>query len=817
MKGRVYRTCSCRDDAGKQLGARCPDLAGSSRHGAWSFAVDLPALAGRRKTMRRRGFATKAAAQRALDDVLVRQGAGVQVDDRENVAAYLHEWMAGMDRKLKAKTSLGYRCYIDNDLVPALGAVRLERLTHRHVAQLIADMEAAGRGGPTIRRCVAVLSSALADAVERRRLPHNVARYAPLPPEGREERRPWTVEQASRFLAHVADHELGPLFEVLIGCGLRRGEALGLRWADVDLEGRVLQVRQTLSDVNGRLMFTKPKTPGSAAGVGMSSRVVEALRRQRAVQDVVRAQWAEAYDAERLDLVFARADGSPLRPERVLWQFHERADEAGLPRCTLHDLRHLAATLMLASGVPLAVVSKMLRHSKISITVDLYGHLSRETSTAAADMYGAVLDAAAAELAAERAVAAATTVRPHDGHGDHLTGAVTDIAAGQRDGSGPYREPHPLELLEVRVARLGQRPAQRAEQVDVTERGVGRAEQHRLEVLVTERVALHGRARKGGVGRGRRPVGPAPGRVGGGSELVAEHHRIGSARHGLGEVAGAEDASVGDDVDITAAGLVEVVAAGGGGVDDRGGHGHADAQHLVGGGGTGLAVAHDHPGRAGPHEVHRSAVVTHPAGDDGDVEGVDEVLQVQRLPARHVLGGDDRALDHEDLDAGSQEGGCQLAGPLGADAGGDRHPGVPHGLQRLGEQGGVDRRGVQFLQEAACGIRVTAVLRVVHGLDHPGERTRGVGVAGPQSFGVEHAQTAEPPDPDGALRGDDRVGRMGDERDLEPVGVELPGRRDVLRTARPTGRHDLDLIQVVAATGLPAHPDLHEVTHGGPP
>ena len=290
MSGRVYRTCSCRGDDGRQLGTGCPELAANGKHGTWAFAVDLPSMSGKRKTMRRRGFSTKAAARRALDDVAQRQGSGVRVDDRETVAEYLREWVRGMRHKLKPKTLLSYECYIENDLVPALGAIRLEHLHHRHVAQLIGDLEQAGRGAPTIRRMVAVLSSALADAVERRRLPHNVARHAPLPPEGRAERQPWTAEQAVRFLDHVRDHEFGPAFEVLIGCGLRRGEALGLRWSDDDFEHRVLQVRQTLSDVNGRLVFTKPNTICSAAGVGMSTRIFESLHRQQAAQTVKRAQ-----------------------------------------------------------------------------------------------------------------------------------------------------------------------------------------------------------------------------------------------------------------------------------------------------------------------------------------------------------------------------------------------------------------------------------------------------------------------------------------------------------------------------------------------
>ncbi len=144
----------------------------------------------------------------------------------------------------------------------------------------------------------------------------------------------------------------------------------------------------------------------------MSARVVAALRRQEAAQAVEHTLWAEAYDEG--DLVFARENGRPLLVKQLLVDFHRLAKEAGVPYCTIHDLRHLAATMMLSSGVPLAVVSKMLRHSKISMTVDLYGHLSRETSTAAADTYGAVLDAATAELAAEQAAADATTTRPRE-------------------------------------------------------------------------------------------------------------------------------------------------------------------------------------------------------------------------------------------------------------------------------------------------------------------------------------------------------------------------------------------------------------------
>lgn len=216
---------------------------------------------------------------------------------------------------------------------------------------------------------------------------------------------PWTGAQVAAFFEHVreAGDRLGPLYEVIVGCGLRRGEALGLRWSDVDLEGRVLRVRGTLSVVNGRLSEGAPKTKASDASVGLSARVVEALVRQREQQDRDREKWASGYADE--DRVFAREDGSPLRPEYVLRRFHVLADEAGLPHCKLHGLRHAAASLMLGGGVPLAIVSKTLRHSQVSITADIYGHLSPEVAQAAADALDSVLDAAAAENVALRRLA----------------------------------------------------------------------------------------------------------------------------------------------------------------------------------------------------------------------------------------------------------------------------------------------------------------------------------------------------------------------------------------------------------------------------
>jgi integrase len=135
-----------------------------------------------------------------------------------------------------------------------------------------------------------------------------------------------------------------------------------------------------------------------------------------------RDEWGDAYDDD--DLVFARPDGAPLRPETVLRRFHALTEDARLPRVSLHDLRHLAVTVALGEGVPLSLVSKFARHSTTAITSDRYGHLSPEVSTAVADSIGSAHDAAAAELATERAAQTVRTSYAHEENSRETEGAV---------------------------------------------------------------------------------------------------------------------------------------------------------------------------------------------------------------------------------------------------------------------------------------------------------------------------------------------------------------------------------------------------------
>ena len=218
------------------------------------------------------------------------------------------------------------------------------------------------------------------------------------------------------------------------------------------------------------------------------------------------------------------------------------------------------------------------------------------------------------------------------------------------------------------------------------------------------------------------------------------------------------------------------------------------------------------PGRAGAHQVQRGAVVEHAAGDHRDVELGDEGLQVERLAVAAPTRSAEMIvpwMTSRSMPAATSAG-VSACGVLRADPHRGGHPGVADARHRGAEQVGIQRRGVQLLQQPDRRRRLGLLLG---GLDDLGDLGLDVGVPADQALAVEHTETAEPAQLDRELRRHQRVGGVRDDRDLEPVGVELPGRRHVLRRAGAPRRHDVDVVEFVGAAGGSAHADLNHVTH----
>ncbi|MFE6054885.1 tyrosine-type recombinase/integrase [Kitasatospora sp. NPDC056446] len=322
---------------------------------------------------------------------------GVYEDRRVTVAGFLRQWLAVKKEELAPNTYAGYEACVERDLIPAFGHYRLPDLRPKHVERWIAAQRKAKRGKVTVYRIVSTLRNALNAAVRAWGLRYNPAKHSVPPKPRAAERACWTPDEAATFLRHGAEQyadQLTDLFEVMLGTGMRRGEILALHWSDVHLMDRKLYVRWTLAAIdNGKIHLREPKTEASRAWISLSPRVMAALHRQAAIQ-------MAAHPNGRLEgLVFARPGGTPLRPQWVLDQLRKRTAELDLPKIGLHDLRHTAASIMIAENIPIAVISKTLRHSTIAVTINLYGHLLKDSADEAVTALASALDRADAHMA----------------------------------------------------------------------------------------------------------------------------------------------------------------------------------------------------------------------------------------------------------------------------------------------------------------------------------------------------------------------------------------------------------------------------------
>ena len=388
-KGRLFRRCGCRDEAGKQYRwawksdvdptGICPRMV-DDKHGTWGYRISAgtdPGTGKRRVIVKSVG--TRAEASRALSKLETSLNEGqYRSDARQTVGAYLPTWLGRLERKGRAASTLHmYRRYVEMDIVPALGKVRLSELTKSQVRRFLDGLDEAGRGEVTIERILATLRSAMSSAVDDELITSNPAAIK-FERTRKDPREVWTPVQFGEFLDSVVDEDRLGLYEFVGFAGLRRGEALGLRWEDVDLDAGLITVRQARVVVSGKVQKSRTKTESSRRRVGVTGRALAALKAQQKRQAAHRAEWGRAYVES--GFVFTAENGEALNPELVTKRFRREVERSGLPKMTFHDLRHLAASLLIASGTDVSLVSKYLGHSSVSMTSDVYAHMYESVS-----------------------------------------------------------------------------------------------------------------------------------------------------------------------------------------------------------------------------------------------------------------------------------------------------------------------------------------------------------------------------------------------------------------------------------------------------
>ena len=332
-------------------------------------------VTGKRRQIFRTVRGTKREAERELVRLLREADQGTIADSgRLTVAEYLtDQWLPHMAQRVRPRTHLRYGQLIQQHVVPRIGSLSLRKLRPSHIQSVIDRILADGLAPRTALHAFRVLSEALRQAVRWQLLAVNPATAIQPPRPGRYQVVVPDSQVVGRILELARGTRLYVLLVVAAGTGMRRGEVLGLKWSNVDLDARLARVVVSLERAGREMHFAEPKTQRARRTVALPPFVIEDLRRHRREQAERRLLAGLAW--QDLNLVADRGDGGPIDPDAFSAAFATLAEKAGCPDVRLHDLRHAYATRLLEANVHPKIVSEALGHSTVGFTLDVYSHV----------------------------------------------------------------------------------------------------------------------------------------------------------------------------------------------------------------------------------------------------------------------------------------------------------------------------------------------------------------------------------------------------------------------------------------------------------
>lgn len=383
--------------------------------GRWEGKVFVDTPDGRRRRISVYGN-TQAEALTELNKIRDQQRRGIPVSTTTmSVAEYMKYWLEHVaEPSIRRTTYATYEGDVRLHIIPGIGKRKLKSLQPVHIRSWLTGLRAlcqccaqkkderrpkprcCAKSKPeccrevlsasSIRHVLRVLRAALQDAVDEELLSRNVARLVQLRVTDEHKVRAFTRIEAQQFLKAAEQHRLYALWAVALSMGLRRGEALGLSWSDVDLENGRLTIRRALHRVDGKLQLDPVKTEASVAVLPMPAPLVAILRAHRKRQ--LEERFSAGSGWRETGLTFTTALGGPIEPRNVNRMFHTLCKKAGVPQVRVHDLRHSCATLLFTMGVQPATVQKILRHSSITVTTGTYVEVIEAVQRDALDSMG---------------------------------------------------------------------------------------------------------------------------------------------------------------------------------------------------------------------------------------------------------------------------------------------------------------------------------------------------------------------------------------------------------------------------------------------
>lgn len=330
--------------------------------------------------------------------------------EKQTLGAWLETWLETHVRpSTKPNTYTFYSCIIHNWITPNLGTVALQKLTPTRIQDFLNDRLAAGLSPSSVRSTQRTLRTALKAALKFGYLNRNVATLLDSVHVPKRETGVLNPVQARTFLEVAELEPLGPLFVIMLTMALRPGEAAGLRWQDIDLESGRVNIRMTLQwikrkgEKKRRATLVEAKTSASRRTLKLPALAKAALVRYKVTQAEEEAWAADRWSGNPSGLVFTNTLGNPLDEKKVYNICQRILKAAKLPKVRTHDLRHSAASILIAQGVGPKAISAQLGHSSVSFTLQTYGHLFDESKQQTADAMDAALNPVATSVATSAA------------------------------------------------------------------------------------------------------------------------------------------------------------------------------------------------------------------------------------------------------------------------------------------------------------------------------------------------------------------------------------------------------------------------------
>ena len=354
--------------------------------GRWLVRIYLGRdAAGKRRYHNKTIHGTKRDADRYRTKTLRELDTGTFVEaSQRTLEDFLNEWLeVSVKPRVRQRTHQDYSSLAARYLIPSLGHLRLSQISATDIQRVYADLQERGLSPRTVRYTHSVLHSSLEQAVKWRMLARNPAKLVDLPRQERREMQVLGPDEATRFLDAASSDRWFALWALLLTTGLRPGEALALKWSDLD--GERLRVQRNLArHAGGSWQFAEPKSARARRVVTLPASILRVLQARRKRQLKERLKAGERW--EHNDLIFASQTGQPLDfPVTVRRHFKPILKRASLPPIRPYDLRHTCATLLLAAGENVKVVSERLGHASATLTLDVYSHVLPDMQQQAAE------------------------------------------------------------------------------------------------------------------------------------------------------------------------------------------------------------------------------------------------------------------------------------------------------------------------------------------------------------------------------------------------------------------------------------------------